>query len=65
MMKMLELIVSFAVMPKYISGEFATGKYWDDVWKLDFLKQHLPWKSHLAGVNAKYKVSEHEWENKY
>ena len=27
MMKMLELFVCFAAMLKYISGEFATGKY--------------------------------------
>ena len=35
-----------------VSGELVTGKYWDDEWELEFLKQHLPCKSHLAGVNA-------------
>lgn len=33
-----------------VAGEFASGKKWDDIWKLDFLKRHLASKSHLDGV---------------
>ena len=34
-----------------VSGEFSSGKKWyNDVWKLDFLKRHLKSKTHLYGV---------------
>ncbi|XP_069794897.1 uncharacterized protein [Narcine bancroftii] len=33
-----------------VAGEFASGKKWGDIWKLDFLKRHLASKSHLHGV---------------
>ena len=33
------------------SGEFSSGKKWyNNVWKLDFLKRHLKSKTHLYGV---------------
>ena len=32
------------------TGDFTTGKVWNDVWKLDFLKRHLSSKSHTDSV---------------
>lgn len=33
------------------TGEFSTGKFWDDVWKLDFFfKRHLCSKPHTESV---------------
>lgn len=33
-----------------VRNDFVSGKMWDDVWKLDFLKRHLISKSHLESV---------------
>src|SRR5215469_17179318 len=32
------------------SGDFVSGKKWDNVWKLDFLKRHLVSKLHVDAV---------------
>jgi hypothetical protein len=32
------------------TGDFSNGKFWDGVWKLDFLKRHLNSKSHTESV---------------
>uniref|UniRef100_A0A1B8Y9W5 HAT C-terminal dimerisation domain-containing protein n=1 Tax=Xenopus tropicalis TaxID=8364 RepID=A0A1B8Y9W5_XENTR len=32
------------------TGDFSTGKVWNDVWKLDFLKRHLSSKSHTNSI---------------
>ena len=33
-----------------VRSDFVSGKMWDGVWKLDFLKLHLISKSHLESV---------------
>lgn len=35
----------------HASGDFATGKRWDD-WKIDYLKRHVTQKSHLDSVST-------------
>ena len=33
-------------------SDFCTGKTWDDIWKLDYLKRYLTSKTHQASVTA-------------
>ena len=34
-----------------VAGDFTTGKKYNDVWKLEFLKRHLITKSHIDAVD--------------